>query len=109
MPKGGDLGADYLWNAGGTESVCMVLTSNEPTIFCNSGSVNHVETEAWNQRFQTWHFAKSIPADKQDRRFKQWGQCVHCYSRWLLGRGQKRPLPREESDGEGEILVSPNE
>ncbi|CAE7808396.1 unnamed protein product [Symbiodinium sp. CCMP2592] len=103
MPKGGDLDADYLWNARGTES------ANEPTIFCTNGSVNHVETEAWNQRFQTWHFAKSMPADKQDRRFKQWGQCVHCYSRWLLGRGQKRPLPREESDGEGEILVSPNE
>ena len=83
---------DHHWNADGKDGVICFLTSNSPVVYVSGGTVNTVETAAWNERFgrNVYEFKHALP--NKDARFKQWGKCTSCYAHWLLdGRASRAP------------------
>ena len=106
MPKG-EGRKDHHWNATNGEKVFMVMTSNNPIVYCSDGALNQTETAAFNERFGSiYHFPNALAKEEQDVRYKQWGRCVRCYSDWILSVARGRRRARDDSDGDGEILFS---
>lgn len=62
--------SDYHWNRTGQENVMAVLTSNVEVSYVSGGVVNHMETQAWQERFKTFRFRMPLP--NPDKRFKEW-------------------------------------
>lgn len=80
-----DGATDYSWNVASDEGVIAVFTSNVPIVYISGKSINHIETDAFNERFgdQIYPFTAKLP--KPDRRYKVWMRCVRCYVDWVLG------------------------
>ena len=61
MPKG-EGRKDHHWNATNGEKVFMVMTSNNPIVYCSDGALNQTETAAFNERFGSiYHFPMRWP------------------------------------------------